>query len=231
MRGEILTFDDTTGAGLISGDDGQRYEFSGADVQSGAPAPAKRVDFVAVDNQAVQIMILVNPPQTEPLSAAAFTPPTSAADAIDWRSLFISFDGRIRRTHFGIGWLILFAVGILTGWLPLIGSLISLVLIWPNTAITVKHLHDMGHTGWLAVIPWVATLGGFIIGGSLVGFSVLFNLQGLEDEDPAAILAVIGPMFGIIALVGLVCLGFFLWLLLTPGRPGSNRFGPNPKGE
>ena len=228
MRGEILTFDETTGVGLISGDDGQRYDFNASDVQSGTPAPAKRVDFVAVDHVAVQIMILAAAPQ----AAVGVTSSTGAAsgDAIDWRTLFISFDGRIRRTHFGIAWLILFAAGFIAGWLPFIGGLISLVLIWPNTAITVKRLHDMGQTGWLAVIPWVISILGFIVGGSLIGFSVLLNLQGLETEDPAAILAVLGPIFGVFGLVFLACLGFFLWVLLTPSQPGSNRFGSNPKG-
>ena len=227
MRGEILSFDETTGTGLISGDDGQRYEFNAADVQSGAPAPAKRVDFVAVDHLAVQIMILAAAPQ--PATGLSSSPPATG-DAIDWQTLFISFQGRIRRTHFGIAWLILFGAGIVTGMIPFLGQIISLLLIWPNTAITVKRLHDMGQTGWLAVIPWVVGILGFVVGGSLIGFSALLNLQGLEDEDPAAILAVAGPVFGVFGLVFLACLGFFLWVLLTPSKPGANRFGPNPKG-
>lgn len=229
MRGEILTFDEATNSGLISGEDGHRYEFNGADVQSGTPAPAKRVDFVASENAATQILILA---AAQPQAAFSSTSNSSpGGDAIDWRNLFISFEGRTRRLHFGIGWLILFAAGFIAGWLPLIGGLVSLALIWPNLAITVKRLHDMGQTGWLAAIPWAVTILGFIIGGSLIGFSALLNIQGLENEDPAAFLAVAGPMFGVIALVGLVGLGFFLWILLSPGQSGANRFGPNPKGE
>lgn len=228
MRGEILTFDETTGLGLISGDDGQRYEFNAADVQSGTPAAAKRVDFVAADNLAVQIMILAAAPQ--PVAGSASGAPASG-DAIDWQKLFISFDGRIRRTHFGIAWLILLGVSVVAGWIPILGGLISLVLIWPNLAISVKRLHDMGHTGWLVAIPWVVSIGGFIAAMAMMGFSAFANFQSLENEDPAAVLALIGPAFGVFGLITLICLGFFLWILLTPGRPGSNRFGPNPKGE
>lgn len=54
-----------------------------------------------------------------------------------------SFEGRTRRSHFWIGWLICLGVGVVAGWIPIIGALISLLLIWPNLAIPVKRLHDM----------------------------------------------------------------------------------------
>lgn len=228
MRGEILTFDETTASGLISGDDGARYAFDGSDVQSGAPAAGKRVDFVAVDDRAAQIMILVTAPQPAAALAPAAAP---ATDGIDWQKLFIDFNGRIRRTHFGIAWLILFAVNFIVGLIPLIGGLISLLLIWPGLAIAVKRLHDMGQTGWLAAIPWVANIFGVIAAFSMVGVSTLLNLEGLENEDPAAVLAVIGPIFGVASIVILINLGFLLWLVFGPSQPGTNRFGPNPKGE
>jgi uncharacterized membrane protein YhaH (DUF805 family) len=227
MRGEILNFDEVSGVGLISGDDGQRYEFNVSDVQAGAPAAAKRVDFVAIENLATQIMILAAAPQP----AADLSATAASGEAIDWQKLFISFDGRIRRSHFGIAWLILFAAGFIAGLLPLIGGLISLALIWPNLAIAVKRLHDMGKTGWLAAIPYAVMLIGFIAAFSTVGLTALTNLQGMENEDPATIMAIVGPLFGIFSLVALVGIGFLLWIGLTPGQRGSNRFGPNPKGE
>ena len=47
LRGEILSYDTTTGTGLISGDDGARYDFVSAALQSPAvPAAGVRVDFV-----------------------------------------------------------------------------------------------------------------------------------------------------------------------------------------
>jgi uncharacterized membrane protein YhaH (DUF805 family) len=116
------------------------------------------------------------------------------------------------------------------GWIPLIGSLISLALIWPNTAITVKRLHDMGKTGWFAVIPWIVTIVGVCVGIAMVGVSAIANQAGLDREDPAAIFALLGPAFGILGLVMLVNLGFLLWIGVTDSQPGDNRFGPNPKG-
>lgn len=147
----------------------------------------------------------------------------------DWQKLLFSFEGRARRSHFWIGWLICFGVGFVTGWIPLIGFVISIALIWPNLAITVKRLHDMGHTGWLAAVPYAITVVGGIVGFIMIGASAVMNAAALEREEPAAIFALLGPAFGLIALLCLVGLGFLLWIGITDSQPGANRFGPNPK--
>lgn len=150
--------------------------------------------------------------------------------SFDWQKLLFSFEGRTRRSHFWIGWLICLGAGVVAGWIPLIGGLISLALIWPNLAIAVKRLHDMGKSGWLVVIPWVAGIVGVIAAIATVGVSALANAAALEAGDPIAILALLGPVMGILAVVGLICLGFLLWIGLSEGQPGDNRHGPNPKG-
>lgn len=55
LRGEILSYDVTTGDGLISGDDLQRYAFTStaADLE-----PGRRVDFVADGEHAKQVIAL-----------------------------------------------------------------------------------------------------------------------------------------------------------------------------
>lgn len=149
--------------------------------------------------------------------------------AFDWQKLFLSFEGRIRRTHFWIGWLILLGVNVVAGWIPLLGSLISLALIWPNLAISVKRLHDMGHTGWLVVIPWAVCVVAGIVAFTMMGFSAILNASALEREDPVAILGLLGPALGLFGLALLVGLGFLLWIGLTDGQRGDNRFGSDPK--
>jgi len=81
---------------------------------------------------------------------------SSQIQSFDWQKLLFSFEGRTRRSHFWIGWLICLGVGVVAGWIPLIGFFISIALIWPNLAITVKRLHDMGMSGWIAAVPFVA---------------------------------------------------------------------------
>jgi len=150
---------------------------------------------------------------------------------LDWQKLLFSFEGRTRRSHFWIGWLICLGGGVVAGMIPIIGQIISLVLIWPNLAITVKRLHDMGKSGWLAAIPWVVGIVGAIAAVSMMGVSALTNASALEAGDPVAVMALMGPAMGLIAVIGLVCLGFLLWIGLSDGQPGDNRFGPNPKGQ
>jgi len=155
---------------------------------------------------------------------------SSQVQAFDWQKLLFSFEGRTRRSHFWIGWLICLGIGVVAGWIPLIGFVISIGLIWPNLAITVKRLHDMGMSGWLAAIPFVANVVGCIMIFVSVGASVFMNAAALENEDPAAIMALLGPMFGILGILFLVNFGFLLWVGLSEGKPGSNKYGPNPKG-
>ncbi len=57
MRGQVLGFDNATGQGMISGDDGTRYAFARGDLQGGAKAamPGGMVDFNVSDGRAVSI--------------------------------------------------------------------------------------------------------------------------------------------------------------------------------
>ena len=150
--------------------------------------------------------------------------------SFDWKHLFLSFEGRTRRSHFWIGWLVCLGLGVVFGWIPLLGFFLSIALIWPNLAITVKRLHDMGHSGWLAAIPYAVGIVGTIVAVSMIGLTALMNMEALDNEEPAAIIALIGPAFGLFGLMFLVGLGFLLWIGLTDSQRGDNRFGPNPKG-
>lgn len=158
------------------------------------------------------------------------TESSNQIQSFDWQKLLFSFEGRTRRSHFWIGWLICLGVGVVAGWLPLIGIVLSIGLIWPNLAIAVKRLHDMGKSGWLVAIPWAVSIIGTIIAISMMGISAFTNAAALEREDPAAILGLLGPALGLIAVLALVNLGFLLWIGLSEGQAGDNRFGPNPKG-
>ena len=137
VRGEILSYDATTGVGLISGDDGARYDFTSAALQSPAvPAAGVRVDFVPEGSAATQILILAGSPTTTGVAGGYASSTSTAVAGFDWQKLFLSFEGRIRRSHFWIGWLILLGVNVVISWIPII-NLLGIVLIWPNLAISV----------------------------------------------------------------------------------------------
>ena len=59
MRGKVLSYDDYTGSGLISGDDGARYTFTRGSLMGGAREafPGAQVDFEIADGVATNIYV------------------------------------------------------------------------------------------------------------------------------------------------------------------------------
>ncbi|MBJ7320618.1 MAG: DUF805 domain-containing protein [Brevundimonas sp.] len=236
MRGEILSYDGATGAGLISGDDGARYDFTSAALQSPAfPAAGVRVDFVPEGGAATQILILAGAATPTGVAGGyvASAAVGSPSSGFDFQSAMLSFNGRLRRSHFWIGFLIIFGASLVLGWIPFLGGLISLALIWPNLAISVKRLHDMGKSGWLVAIPWATST--ILV---IIGFVVMFAgivASGMDEsyyeDNPMAALSIMGPAVGAFAIATLINLAFLLWIGVTDSQKGDNRFGPNPKSE
>jgi TM2 domain-containing membrane protein YozV/cold shock CspA family protein len=60
MRGKVLSYDDYTGSGLISGDDGVRYTFTRGALMGGAREafPGAQVDFEIGDGVATNIYVM-----------------------------------------------------------------------------------------------------------------------------------------------------------------------------
>ena len=77
MKGQVLNYSVQTNSGVISGEDGQRYRFSGAEWESSASSPVAGmpVDFVPMGDTATQIY------QDAAVSAPspAFQPPVDPA--------------------------------------------------------------------------------------------------------------------------------------------------------
>jgi uncharacterized membrane protein YhaH (DUF805 family) len=121
----------------------------------------------------------------------------------------------------GILGAILGAVLPLTLLLVLIGILglcVSLVLMWPSLAGVLKRLHDHN----------LDDIWGFGYFGLLLGYQVLnllFLLTGLLQFGIFSILmTVLGLVVAVAAIAMLVFCGFL------KGKPGPNRFGPDPLG-
>lgn len=254
MRGEILSFDEGSGTGVIRGEDGQSYSFDRAALATPATiATGLRADFSPVDGTAGQILLMPAAQPVEATSAASASPwaataasstataPTAAGapGAIDWGSLFVSFNGRLRRSHFWIGVGILVGAFIVANFVPFIGFFIVLALIWPNLAIGVKRLHDMGLTGWLNAIPLAVNIVGMLVGFTMLGMALMaqgFDPQNFDSSDTEALMALftpetIGPAMGVFAVVLLINLAFVAWIGAVDSQKGDNRYGPNPKGE
>lgn len=123
------------------------------------------------------------------------------------------FHGRAARPEFW--WFFLFTTLLSLAILPLeavlrpalidgIDIALSLVLLSPTLAVTVRRLHDRDRTGW-----WAAMFAPILY----------FGFFPPQHGDPLAVLLYPGL---IAMLVGLI-------MLVSAGTEGDNRFGPDPR--
>lgn len=127
------------------------------------------------------------------------------------------FDGRIGRFTYLLysilNWLVtavLMIVGLVLtkpGLTVIAGILLVFVavagLAWVSLALTVKRLHDTGHSG--AHTLWITPL------------AILAVAEAFSNPAVASVL--------LAAIVGIFC-----WLVYAPGDEGRNLFGPAPRG-
>lgn len=170
------------------------------------------------------------PPRPQP----AYTPPPSydqaASGAVEALSpidyikkcfrLFIDGKGRARRAEYW--WWIAFTIGVsiiasvidytvgggmntYTNELnsQIVSTIASLALLAPSASVMSRRFHDVGLSGWLVAA---------VYGGLFVGYA----LQAALIPAGTFVLAIV--------VIGA------LIVLVLPGKPGSNQYGPNPKG-
>ncbi|MEC9015865.1 MAG: DUF805 domain-containing protein [Gemmatimonadota bacterium] len=101
------------------------------------------------------------------------------------------------------------------------------LLIWPFTVGAVKRLHDLNLPGWIGFVLWT-------IGPSLQVLWALFA----STSEPTVVFRGWSevPIYSEDLAFGLGAVWFFLFVFttvfisLSPGRKGSNKYGPNPLG-
>lgn len=228
MRGEILTYDDGPGTGLISGDDGARYSFTRADLQQLVPVRAgTKVDFVPVDATATHVYVVADAAAPGGYASGAYTPGVAGSGArFDWRALFLDPAGRIGQKDFWIGFGILFAINMLFGWVPLIGTVIFFAALYAWVCVASKRLHDLGKTGWLAAFPVAVTAAAMVMTLVAITGGVLSAMTydgGLGMVFGAGL---VGILWTLATLINFV---FVIWLGVAAGQPGDNQYGPPPR--
>lgn len=134
-----------------------------------------------------------------------------------WKTLLLSPRGRIGRRDFWLGFGVLMAGSIILTILPVVGQFAGIVLVWPLACILTKRLHDAGRSGWLLLLPlsaFVLALGrvAMATGGGLFDAHVMFD-------------AARGPVITAFAVAGLLALVFVVWVGLSKGEAGPNRYG------
>ena len=180
MKGNILDFSIQTNTGIISGDDQNRYNFTGAEWRGQRPPTrGDRVDF-DVDNtgNAIQIFTALghsNPVQNLSSQLDKLSDQNKAEEQfnmIDWfvkcLKNYANFSGRARRKEYWFFTLIQFIILIITQIIDAILStdfvfyaIATLALFIPSLATAVRRLHDTDRSGWwflIALIPLIGTI-------------------------------------------------------------------------
>ena len=145
---------------------------------------------------------------------------------IDVAYLLLSLRGRISRSRFWIGTLILAAVSFAATYLVLaavgisnravlLSMLVAFALAYPSYAVMAKRFQDRGKPGWTALI-------------AIVPVYAINLLQTFHVIDPYAPT----PLYHVL---NLAAIGIGLWILLElgflKGTSGPNRYGADPLGQ
>jgi uncharacterized membrane protein YhaH (DUF805 family) len=132
-----------------------------------------------------------------------------SGQAMTWDTLFVHSKGRTSREHFipaliplaiVVWWYVRASPNVYPQW-----SL--LVLLFPALILLARRLHDMGHSGWLLVVPAVLTVAAMAIWDHRLDVGAQLNFAV--------------PLAALVVFVG-----FALWGCLSKGTAQANAFGP-----
>jgi uncharacterized membrane protein YhaH (DUF805 family) len=231
--------------GQIAADDGKRYSYWTSEVRNGRVAVGQAVEFQMWEGQPIDIYVVDHPPPPTAAppprpgvpqqrafgvgqAGTSFVPAGGAAAPAGagfgpiptsrdyWITLFTSPSGRISRRQFWLhGMLVIVVCDLLLTWIPLIGQLLALALLWGSICIGFKRFHDVGYPGWwslVSIVPFFA---------SAVLFSLSFYFYNL-----AGLLWLLTEVLAGIGL--LIALAQLIFVYIRPGQQGPNQYGPDP---
>lgn len=91
-------------------------------------------------------------------------------------SKYATFEGRARRSEFWRWVLFAIIMGVL-GFIPILGWIISLIMLLPNLAVAVRRLHDTGRSGWWWFLCLIPLIGAIVL--------IIFYVQDSQPGDNA----------------------------------------------
>ncbi|MDQ0315834.1 DUF805 domain-containing protein [Amorphus orientalis] len=179
MRGDVLHYDSESGLGHISGDDGARYTFGRSDLGRSEPiAAGERVDF-RVDGTVARDIFPAPAPHPS-VSATPFAVSAPIDQPLSfwgyfWACLtsrYVQVSGRARRKEYWaffvfsiLAQFLILPVGlvidgvirnVVSGGIPVatiaLFGLFYLCMLLPGIAVFVRRLHDIGLSGWFALL-------------------------------------------------------------------------------
>jgi len=202
VRGEVLTYNDTVGSGLITGADGLRYAFDRSSLESRTSVqPGDSIDFVPMDDDtATAIYVLADQSVSKlPLNSKRspwghfvycltqkYADGTGRATRAEYWSFVLFFWlGMLAPAALGllVDALLGFGAGGDMGPFRAISGLLMLIvlvgLVLPSFCVLIRRFHDVGLTGWLVLIGAIPYVGGlFNLVVSVLGSQPHANKHG-----------------------------------------------------
>jgi uncharacterized membrane protein YhaH (DUF805 family) len=90
------------------------------------------------------------------------------------------FKGRARRKEYWMFVLFNIIIGLILGFIGILGTLYMLAVLLPSLAVGVRRLHDAGRSGWWLLIGLVPIIGGIV----LLVFFVQDSQPGENEYGP-----------------------------------------------
>ena len=183
MKGSILDYSIQTNSGIISGDDQNRYKFTGAEWRGQRPPTrGDRVDFdIDPTGNAIQIFNALahsNPVQNISNQLDKISDQNKAEEQfnmIDWfvkcLKNYANFSGRARRKEYWffivvqIGLIIIASIidSVIFNGPSIFYALTVLGLFIPSLSVAIRRMHDTGRSGWLTLISLIPLVGLIVI--------------------------------------------------------------------
>lgn len=94
-----------------------------------------------------------------------------------------------------------------------LSMLMTLGLLVPGLAVSVRRLHDTNRSAW-----WLLLIVPYVLSALLAGYAMASgSMAGLGSA-------------GLVGIIGLICVVVMLVFMVLPGTAGDNRYGPDPYG-
>lgn len=202
MKGVILDYSIQHNAGVISGDDQNRYNFKGSDWRGQRPpASGDKVDFaIDTEGQAIDVYLAIGNANSTIQNLSVQLDKISNQNQseenfniVDWfvkcLKNYANFTGRARRKEFWFFALTQFIILIIAQILDaILGSeflfyvLTVLALFIPALAVSIRRLHDIGKSGWWYLIGLVPLIGFILL---IIWFATETKQNNNEWGQPA----------------------------------------------
>lgn len=175
MKGKVLDFNISTNEGIITGEDGTRYNFVSTEWKSSSinPAQGVEVDFVVEDDNATAIYA----------EESIVNTPLQTGEILNiWQYYvaalknYATFTGRVGQAGFWYYQLVNFGISFVLGLISAgtLSLIYALGVLVPGLAIGARRLHDTGRSGWWQLLMLIPLIGLIVL--------IIFWAQASDQE-------------------------------------------------